>query len=260
MDFIKKIVFLLTLFSLFFSFAYALDDSKNSFNYFTFRIDENSNTNKLYYEINYDANLDLDIFVVKIFHNGVLKDTCQKSLKRNSDVVSEKIVCEVQKYGGGEYNFISSISFNGTIINFLNNTEILPYIYSFNEINSTLEFLDLGDKTQITINLNQNLENIQVTNLIPKEVISNLTQLNKNSLIYSKLDYEILDSDPLIAWNVEKAPTKINYTIQKHINLEDQKNFVIEIKDESLVNKFKWIIYILIIIIIIFTFKNGLKK
>jgi len=126
----------------------------------------------------------------------------------------------------------------------------LEYLDRDSEIVVSMDFVDVSDdKTEIVLNVDGVGENLQILQQIPKEVIELLSDENKADLISSDLEYVILDEDPLIAWNVEKAPAKINYTINKKISIENKQKFSVEVDGSSSV--FKSVIVILIIFIVL---------
>lgn len=263
---IKK--FNLILFLLLFTnivFGFQNETESESLKYLNLNIDESSNMNKVSYDIIYlqENNIIFNKFAVDIYYNGKFKDRCEKNLIYDNNVVSEKITCEVFKYGEGEYKFIASIYVNDEVFDSITNTKTIfnsNNIYKFENENATIEFIDLEDKTTVVIVINKEGENFKIFNSIPKSVILMLNEDNKNSLITTDFDYEIIESDPLIAWTVDKAPAKINYTINRKITSQEKKEFVIEVQNESVINKFKWVIYILILVIIGLTLKPAFKK
>lgn len=101
---------------------------------------------------------------------------------------------------------------------------------------------------------------VDVYHTIPKEVIPQLTNDNRDELIQSNQEFVIIKEDPLIAWHVEKPPATINYTINKEISLEDRNNFSVEIKESEKFNKLKFLVYFLIITIIVLTLEPIFKK
>ena len=261
---IKQLSFLLLLFLFLGGVFGVLNEDLKNIKFLNLNVEDSSKVNRVSYEITYfqEENIVFDKFVVDIYYDGLFKESCEKQLKYDSTVVSEKITCEMLKYGEGEYLFVASIYSNGNKIDSINNSQVIKNLnkYNFENQNATLEFIDLGDKTVVIIEINEEGKNLKVLNFIPKEVISFLDEKNKESLISSDFEYTIIESDPLIAWNVDKAPAKINYTINKKINLEQKKEFTLEVQDVSTFNKFKWVIYILIFIIIALALKPAFKR
>lgn len=261
---IKQFSFLMLLFFFLGGVFGALSEEAESIKFLNLNAIDSSKVNRVSYEITYlqDESIVFDKFVVDIYYDGSFKESCEKQLKYDSTVVSEKITCEMLKYGEGEYKFVASIYSNDEKISSTTSIEIVKNLnkYDFFSQNATLEFIDLGDKTLVIIEVKGEGKNMQVLNFIPKEVISFLDENNKDDLIVSDFEYTIVESDPLIAWTVDKAPAKINYTINKKISLEEKKNFTIDIQDESTFNKFKWVIYILILIIIALALKPAFKR
>lgn len=254
----KKSLFLFFMFFLTLNFVLA----ENNLEYLNFNSDSNLDTYKVSYYIVYSTEKQVTSFDLEIIHNGILVDNCKKTLVYDSKLVSEKIMCDVPKKFEGEYLFIAKLLNKEEVVETITTYEKIKKnnVYFFDEHNSTLEFQVNSDSTNIIITVNEKGENLVVLNQIPKEVIENLNDENKNEMIISNFKYEILDSDPLIAWSVDKAPTKINYTITKKISLEDQKNFSIDIQNDSFYNNLKWVVYILIFLIIVLALKSSFKK
>ena len=261
---IKQLGFVMLLFLFVGGVFGALSEDAENIKFLNLNAMDSSKVNRVSYEITYlqDESIVFDKFVVDIYYDGLFKESCEKQLKYDSTVVSEKITCEMLKYGQGEYVFVASIYSNDEIFSSINSTKIVKNLnkYEFSSQNATLEFVDLGDKTLVIIEVKGVGKNLEVINFIPKEVISFIDENNKDDLIVSDFEYTIIESDPLIAWTVDKAPAKINYTINKKISLEEKKKFTIDIQDESTFNKFKWVIYILILVIIALALKPAFKR
>lgn len=247
--------------SLFFSLNSTFAAEKN-LEYLNLNTDSSLNTYKVSYYILYSEATHMNKFSLEIYHDGNLIDTCEKSLVYDSNMVSEKIMCEVPKKEGGEYFFIAKLLNDDDVVTTISNIEKIKgkTIYGFDKANSTIEFQDNEDSTTIIISVNQVGENLIVLNSIPKEVIADLNEKNKNELIDSKFNYKIIESDPLIAWSVDKAPTKINYTINKKVSLDEQRKFTIDVENDTFFNKLKWVVYILIFLIIVLALKSSFKK
>lgn len=234
--------------------------------YLNLYLDNNSNTNKVSYYINKSQDLINSNFQLSLNYsknldsNFVIKQLCDKKLDFGDSIVFEKISCDVPKLGNGNYNFDLKISKNGTIL-FENKVNQ----YLFDNIKSNTKFVDLeNNKTQVIINVDSSNRiddstGFIISSRIPKHVIKNLNNNNKNELITSSKKYVILKNDPLIAWNVEKIPTTINYTINKKINNEDKNKFSIEINKNSKSFLYvKYIVILIILLILIYTLKPVL--
>ena len=115
------------------------------------------------------------------------------------------------------------------------------------------------DQTIININVNAN-KPVDVTHRIPKEVIEELTYENRDEHINSNLDYVILESDPLIAWHVEKPPANITYTINKKLTQNEINNFQTSVKESEKFNFLNYLVYFLIIVIILLVLEPILIK
>ncbi len=264
----KRIIFLFFILS----FQFILVNSseilslKNSdyFNYLNFLEENNSNTNKISYEILYDKNIEGDLyFNLETIFNGKRKgNICTYKININKNSIFNKIICEVPKFGTGKYLFKATLMKNNSVINALeNNYEIKPIIILDKKTNSTISFVYINNnKTKIILNILNTSKNLIVYNKIPKKVINNLNENNKNSLISSNLNYKIIEEDPLIAWNIKKAPTKIEYTINKKIDKKDMQNFSLEIKKNKTFQIFQYITFLLILLIVFLIFNKSLFK
>ncbi len=253
-----KSFFLIFIFLISLNGIFALGGESN-FHFLNFFIDENSDTNKVSYELIYNGELQTgDIFKVEIYFNSELVDeSCVKELSISSDILFTKFVCEVPKNGEGEYTFIGKIIRDGEEIN-VDLTK--QYINSDGSSASLVLDNNYDDKTIIYIEVNSESEDLIVKSRIPKSVIENLDEDNRDELIYSELEYEILESDPLIAWSIEKAPAKINYTINKKVSNEDLENFQIEVENSAAFKGLNYILILVILLIIFLVFRPLLKK
>ena len=225
--------------------------------YLYFYQDTGSETNKISYEVQNKNIQSGDIFQLQIDRSTGAEDICKKQLNFDSNAIFKKITCEVpKKYNNGNYAFISQIIRDGEVIN-----EEINVIYISEDLQGGISFTDLGTSTLVTIDIKEKSETpLTVESFIPKEVIESLTEENKYTLISSDLEYKILEEDPLIAWTVDKAPTQINYTINKKVDTVNQKDFKVEIKEDNYLKNLKYIIVMLIVIILIAAFKPLYSK
>ncbi len=227
--------------------------SENEIRYIYFDIIAMEENYVVAYEILVD-DIDGSVLEVKVSYDGsLLENVCE--LPRTG--VREKASCEVKKMGDGLYKF-DAILYNpsGEVVDTLSTQE-----YLFEGVTARYEFEILENKMEVNLVLDGEGEDIVVLNRIPKEVIEYLDDDNKNSLITSGFEYEILESDPLIAWSVERVPGNINYTINKKINEEDLNNFDIEVTKQSTSFKLvKLFVIFLLIGILGFVFKPVFVK
>ena len=230
---------------------------ENNFDYIYFHIDSQSSTNKVSYGLSYPNNEEYS-FEMYIYYNGLKQEQiCQIKIPTGENTQYSKITCEIQKLGEGEYTFEGFLYDKDKAL--IKKTLNKEYITK-DDKNNKMEFISNPDDTTtiiITINTNQS---ITITNEIPKSVIESLTEENKNSIIKSNIEYEILDEDPLIAWNIEEPPATINYTINKKISVEEQKQFQLKIKNDMAFKGIKYAILAVIVIILILIFRPLYKK
>ncbi len=166
-----------------------------------------------------------------------------------------KITCPIESRGNGNYEFRGILDIQGEKV-FVTNSRLAI----FENISSSFTFKEVENGTQITLHIGGSGENVQILSRIPKEVIELLTPENQDSLISSELPYEIIEADPLIAWNVEKIPTDVSYTIKKNISIENRNNFAVEIRESEETHVLTYLIFILLLIVLFFVFKPMFKK
>jgi len=272
----KKIIFLIivTLFSI--NVIYSSPVSLNSFenesslNFLYFYNNYNFNTTKIAFEVSYvSGNIDKkDYFQLETYYSKnisdqdkLIKTNCIQKLDNPEQISYRKITCQIPKVVPGKFTYIGKIIKGSDSKKEVIYSKIISKYYS-PEFNSTLDFKYLGNnKTQIIIKINKNVSNLKVFSYIPKSIINSLTPKNKNSLIKSEKDFEIINKDPLIAWNVEKAPVTIKYTINKKISSKDRARFNIQVtKDTPEFNYFKYLIIFLTLLLLISILKPILFK
>ena len=236
------------------------NNNNNNFVKFLYFNTENINTSVVAYNLDYrNDNIRLgDVFKLDIYHNSKLIQSYNKTFIFDEPKLFEKSIFDVGKLMNGEYTFNMTLYRNNSIIL---NSKVNKFYY--NDIVSDLNFIVKGNTTEIIMNIDGVGEDMIVYLKIPKEVITNLNSKNKDNLIYSKQDFKIIKEDPLIAWNLEKVPTQLNYTINKKISSSEQDKFKISVSPNSNYNFIKIIIIILILLIIIVSLKPlkyGKKK
>lgn len=235
--------------------------SYENFEFLFFNLDENSNTNKVSYVIRNQGDINgADNFNLKIYHNDVLIDECNSLLEFGESTYLSKLTCDVPKAGVGEYRFVAKVfDDGGEEIGRIENLRIIEG-KSMKTDSGSMSFEVYKNTTWVSIEVNESGKNLTLMHHIPKEVIRELTDENKDSLISSELDYVIIEADPLIAWNVENPPATINYTINKKVSSEDMKNFKMEIENDSHFLIVKYLVIFLIILIILMALKPMLSK
>ena len=125
----------------------------------------------------------------------------------------------------------------------------------FNDDSLVANFEVFEDRTEVSIYVPDSEELVDVSHRIPKSVIEELTYENRNEFIESERDYTILESDPLIAWHVERPPQTINYTIKKSISEDEIENFKVEVTRSKKFNYVTCLFYLIILVIVIMVFK-----
>lgn len=198
-----------------------------------------------------------DYLVVNLFHDGIpYGEICRKQIKTNEQTVFKKVTCEFESQGPGEYIIDSKVQEDSTIKYQFNSS-----IYEAKDAYGHYEFEPLMDNsTLVRLRLQGNLTNAKVYSRIPKEVIPLLTESNKDSLVVSKNNYEIIEEDPLIAWNVEKIPEDVEYEVKKEITPEQQQDFSLKIEENSTFGFVKFLVGLGIITILLLIIIPAIKK
>lgn len=237
-----------------------LDKSSSNFEYLYFDIDNNSLTNKVAYEITNGDESYMYLQMNIIFNNQSIEDKCLKQLNLSKDTIFKKITCEVPKLGEGEYIL------NASILDVDNNVlmTVISKEYIFKDSWATLKIADLeNNRTEIIIEVNGIDKNLLVQSYIPKSVIEYLDNTNRYDLIETKDDYMILDADPLIAWDIDRPPRTINYTVNKKITQLQKNEFKIDIVETKTFKMFRYIVFCCILVIVLLVFKplfSNVKK
>jgi hypothetical protein len=210
--------------------------------------DINSTKDKLSYSITNFEDLKIDdTFTLEIYNNAkLIDDSCVKKLDFTQDTFFKKIICESDKLLQGEYTFVGLIMREDTQI-----SKSITKLTAEKLSKSIINYEILENETIITIQVESKLETYQVEHYIPKEIIAELTLENQHDLIESELEFEILDSDPIIAWNIDESPKTIEYKIKKTSNSQDLSNLNVKINSSSQVYTYlSYVLYILIFLII----------
>jgi hypothetical protein len=239
---IKQLLLYIILLITFTNLAYAQVD------FISHTTDINSTKDKLSYSITNFEDLKIDdTFTLEIYNDAkLIDDSCVKKLDFTPDTFFKKIICESDKLLDGEYTFVGlimreDIQISKSITKFT--TEKLS--------KSTINYEIFENETIITIQVESELETYQVEHYIPKEIIAKLTLENQHNLIESELEFEILDSDPIIAWNIDESPKTIQYKIKKTSNSQDLSNLNVKINSSSQAYTYlSYVLYILIFLII----------
>lgn len=193
---------------------------------------------------------------------GSPKTICQGQLsEKGTSVVIKR--CEFSLDQGGNYTF------NTYIIRDEENERTLvgkakkrKNIKAIEQEITTKEGKNLtykykGNTTEFTIKA----EEIGILKVeIPKSI---LEEANKTTFSSNK-SYEIIEKDPLVAWNVDKAPSKVKFNVEGKADKKDMQNMKVRTeKPSSMFIRYLFIILILALLIFIvsqFAFKKGKKS
>lgn len=252
--FLSFFLFLFVVFESFFVFGLDTNDEKLSYLYFF--EDSNSLYNKVAYKIDNSYEI-YNRFEMNIYYENRLVDKeCIKDIVFDKNSIFQKITCEIPKLGYGKYVFDSFLKKDDKIIK-----RQVNQVYLNNDENLEIKFFDNKENNKTYFIIDINSKNASFVELeIPKSVIKYLDEKNKDELLKSNFDYQIIENDPLIAWHIEKPPAKINSTFNKKISYDARKDFNLKVKKSSSFKFLKILIFLIIILMVGFLiypiFKN----
>ncbi len=179
-----------------------------------------------------------DYFVVQYSHNdGEFQEFCRKQIKSSSSSVFKKITCEFDSQGEGNYVLRAKVTSPDTT-----KYQFESQFYESKKAYGYYSFENLGENsTLVRMHLEGNLTNARVYSDIPSEVISLLTPENKDSLVVSNKSYEIIEQNPLIAWNVDRIPQDVEYEVKKDISKSEQQDFSMVIEESTTFSVLKYL-------------------
>lgn len=237
--------------------------SASSLAFLNFYQDPNSNENKVSYEINLDGSVqDNDILSVNlIINNSQEHEICRKIISRsNKNVLFEKHTCVLPKsLGYGKYEFEATLQRRVDVFE-----REVSIVFVNEKVQADMIFEEVDEGTRIIINVEdvggEQNEKLRVVHDIPSEVIEYLDKDNKDDYIISDKEFAIIENYPLIAWSVDKAPAKINYTIKKNISVEDRKKFNVVIEKDNYFGYLSYFIFFMILIVLYFILRPAASK
>ncbi len=183
------------------------------------------------------------------------KTICRKQINYKKEILSYKETCTDDDF---KYNTLNR--YTARIVT-ASNTLIYEHSNSIQKnTNYNVETIfndnpEMGT-TDIIISVESKVP-LKIKADIDKSVIEELNDENKDILIpYSNYPYKIEKADPLISWNIENPPVKINYTINKTLTTKDKNNIKITVHENDSIYKYlKYTTIILILTILFITFK-----
>lgn len=141
--------------------------------------------------------------------------------------------------------------------------EEIKFFYNSPSSDVTHQFRLTPQGTEVTINiLNIGVEEpFDLYHSIPKSVISRLNYQNKDEFIISDLDFEIIQENPIISWQVSSREERIQYVlVDRELSEEEMVQFAsYSVPKESglnLIILFSILILLLIIFVPFFTKKK----
>lgn len=251
MNFKKTSIFVLCFLSLLFSLV-----AQEQRPVETLYVIDSGDTLQVAFGFNYELIESGSKFYIQTFLNDelLLDESCTQVFDSIEGIYG-KVTCPIEIQGDGNYNFVGILEYEDSIV-YVSNQKFSQY----EGITSTFSFKEVDEGTLITLFIEGEGEHVRVLSDIPGEVISYLDEENKDQYIISDLPFEILESNPLIAWNVEKIPTEINYTIKKNISQQERNDFGVEIRESEGTHYLTYIIFVLFLVVLFFIFKPAFKK
>ncbi|MFP4402696.1 MAG: hypothetical protein ACLFPL_05720 [Candidatus Nanoarchaeia archaeon] len=158
-----------------------------------------------------------EIIVEFMFNENMLESRCEfESIFENENSYQKKVYCPIPKQSEkGVYTLRLLIqSTEETQKNpFL--LDEIEFFYSPNTVQYPLRFQNTPQGTKVIISINS--ENRTQTQIIhhdiPTQVITEITPENKDQLISSQREFEIINSNPIISWEVGPEDEMIEYTL-----------------------------------------------
>lgn len=197
------------------------------------------------------------------FEGKMLDSKCTHNVVFENDLKYQKrVYCNIPtQEENGIYTVMIKLS-NPT------NDEVLyeiseTFFYDSKESYASLSFEENDRGTQVTINLRgENItEETAIYHNIPQQVLNNITPQNKDSLIKSSKEFEIIEQNPIISWNVDSRDEEIEYTIlNKSVDDTYKKEFnTYPVEDRSITTVVLFSIVVLLIIIFLPLLKKREK-
>lgn len=198
-------------------------------------------------------------FHINLTHDGESKRVCQKDLKKKEGEFSKYITCNIQSKGPGRYVFDAKVINENTTID--SETSIVNFGSKKNE-STLISFIDLeGNKTKVSLHIKGEYEeDVILEHIIPKTVIEEINSSNKDDVINTSEEFTILREDPVIAWNVDETPSKVNYTVSKNIDKSSKEGFKVGVEEKSSIKYLQYISVLIIVVIIAIVFKPLISK
>lgn len=189
--------------------------------------------------------------------NGTYMFSCSKNVSYDVSTISKKVVCDTPLEYTGSLLLTVSVYENEKLLD-----TTLKTFQFYKGLEQKISFTVKNGVTLVELQLDGVGENVVVTHSIPKSVIPKLTAQNHLQYIESSRSFDIVNSDPVIAWNIEKLPATVNYTIKKEVSIQDQQEFSVSITQSPSFIWFKMFLFVLIVgvILLLFVSKKSKRK
>lgn len=212
------------------------------------------------YVLDYRGNLsDGDFLRGILIYDNLKSVICQKSISLDDSLLFEKGSCQFEKLGVGDYDLIFELSRDENLL-LEKKIEYQAEEVVFGSEFGSYGFYNRGESLDVILDVEVQGENLKILSVIPKEALELVTEENKYDVISSQIDFEIVEEDPIIAWNVERAPVTINYTINKKVDSNTYENFSTQIEENKVFGFVKLFVGVLFVLILILIFFPGIYK
>lgn len=185
------------------------------------------------------------VFNLEVFLNGTSFSKCSQDFELTPIEPYTKVICEVEVVDSGDLTFVANVYQDDRLIQ-----EVVSKEYLFLGDDIEVNYIENENSTTVEIYVDTNVST-KIIQEIPKSVIALVTPENRDEVLVSNLEYEIIEEDPIIAWNVENSPTKINYTINKKLTAEEKTQMKLKVEENK---SFKWMIYVAILVVLLLLF------
>lgn len=203
--------------------------------------------------LNQNQSQEFDLEFSYVFNGEELNNKCTHGVIFEDELrYQKKVYCDIPtQETNGMYTAQIKIFNNSqsSAIYELNET----FFYNSKNSYGVTSFEEIDRGTQITIDLNnENItEETTIYHDIPRQVLNNINPQNKDSLIESNKEFEIIEQNPIISWKVDSRDTSIEYVLlNKSVNNTYKNEFnTYPVEDRSITAVVLFSIVVLLIII-----------
>lgn len=193
------------------------------------------------------------------FNDETLENKCVHEVVFEDDLrYQKKIYCGIPtRENNGYYEVtISVISQENETLHQIRE----EFFYNSKNSFGLMSFLEYELGTQITIDLSKEniTQNTTIYHDIPSTVLESINSQNKNSLISSEKEFQVIEENPIISWSVSSGEEEIQYTLLNRTveNVEKQEFKTYPAQDRSVSTVIIFSIIVLLIIIFLPLFRR----